>query len=329
VTTPRGTVVQRARVGLIEAVSAVVRRLPPGAIDGLALVGGELVYRLNPRRTARARRNLERVVGHLATRGLGGPRVAAAARDPRALERIVRLACRQGVHYYLDVIRTPLLDEAVVRDRLAIDTPETIEAALADGRSIIIVGLHFGAIELSARYLAIRTGRDTVAPMETLADPELQAWMVRSRGRVGVRIVGLREARRELAAALKRGEAVGLVADRDLTGGGIEVPFFGAPAPLPAGPALLLLEAEVPIYVAAVRRLPGGRYRGRLEPVEIPVGGTRRERLTEVLARTAETFERLIADAPEQWWAVFFPIWPDLEAAAGSPMRARPPEPAR
>jgi hypothetical protein len=23
-------------------------------------------------------------------------------------------------------------------------------------------------------------------------------------------------------------------------------------------------------------------------------------------------FERLVADAPEQWWAVFFPIWPDL-----------------
>jgi hypothetical protein len=25
-------------------------------------------------------------------------------------------------------------------------------------------------------------------------------------------------------------------------------------------------------------------------------------------------FERVVATAPEQWWAVFFPIWPDLEA---------------
>ena len=30
----------------------------------------------------------------------------------------------------------------------------------------------------------------------------------------------------------------------------------------------------------------------------------------------AASFERLIEDAPEQWWAVFFPIWPDLEEAA-------------
>jgi len=30
----------------------------------------------------------------------------------------------------------------------------------------------------------------------------------------------------------------------------------------------------------------------------------------------AAAFERIVRDAPEQWWAVFFPIWPDLEEAA-------------
>ena len=33
------------------------------------------------------------------------------------------------------------------------------------------------------------------------------------------------------------------------------------------------------------------------------------------MTRLAAAFETLIADAPDQWWAVFFPIWPDLEAA--------------
>ena len=28
----------------------------------------------------------------------------------------------------------------------------------------------------------------------------------------------------------------------------------------------------------------------------------------------ARAFERVVTDAPEQWWAIFFPIWPDLEA---------------
>jgi hypothetical protein len=36
------------------------------------------------------------------------------------------------------------------------------------------------------------------------------------------------------------------------------------------------------------------------------------------MTRLAAAFEDLIADAPDQWWAVFFPIWPDLEAEAGA-----------
>jgi hypothetical protein len=32
------------------------------------------------------------------------------------------------------------------------------------------------------------------------------------------------------------------------------------------------------------------------------------------MAGLAAAFERVVAVAPEQWWAVFFPIWPDLES---------------
>ena len=40
--------------------------------------------------------------------------------------------------------------------------------------------------------------------------------------------------------------------------------------------------------------------------------------MTTTMTRLAAAFEDLIADAPDQWWAVFFPIWPDLEAEAGA-----------
>jgi KDO2-lipid IV(A) lauroyltransferase len=154
--------------------------------------------------------------------------------------------------------------------------------------------------------------------METLDDPGLQAWFERSRGVTGVRIVGLREARRELRAALRRGELVGLVADRDITGGGIPVDFFGARASLPVGPGLLAIETGARVFVASVRRAERGRYRGRIEAVPVPLAGTRRERLTGFLAAEADAFERAISFAPEQWWALFQPIWPDLVADGSS-----------
>ena len=170
-------------------------------------------------------------------------------------------------------------------------------------------------MELPVLFLAFRIGR-TVTPMETIDDPALQAWFERTRGVNGVQLVGLREARRTLQDALKGGTSVGLVGDRDLTGGGIAIPFFGAPAPMPMGPAMLAVESGVPVYGMAVRRAGTGRYRGRLIPVEVPADGTRRERVTALMTGLAAAFEQLIEDAPEQWWAVFFPIWPDLEAEA-------------
>jgi KDO2-lipid IV(A) lauroyltransferase len=153
--------------------------------------------------------------------------------------------------------------------------------------------------------------------METVDDPALQAYFARTRGALGIHIVGLREARREVMAALERGEPVGLVGDRDLTGGGMPARLFGAPTSLPLGPALVAIETGAPTYGVSVRRRPGGRYVGRLDPLAIPLGGSRRERVTRFLDAEARWFERQVARAPDQWWAIFFPIWPDLEAEAG------------
>jgi KDO2-lipid IV(A) lauroyltransferase len=285
--------------------------LPERPLIGVAELAGDVWYRATPDRAAQARRNLARVVTWLAANDRGTPLARAAARDARALERLVRLAYRHAARYYLEVMRTPAIAGAELPTRIAIETPETVEAAFAAGRPAIFVGLHFGAIELPALYLASRVG-EAVGPMETLDDPELQAWFVRSRGSVGLRIVGLREARRELTAALRAGTYVGLVGDRDLTGGGTLTDLFGAPARLPLGPALLAIETGAPAYVAAVRRAGPGRYTGRLEDVDVAMDGSRRERATATTASIARAFERVIADAPEQWWAVFFPIWPDL-----------------
>jgi phosphatidylinositol dimannoside acyltransferase len=307
---------RRLRRGALRAASWLACRLPERPQIALAELAGDVWYRTTPQRAARARRNLARVAGWLATADRGTPLARAAAHDPRALERLVRLAYRHAARYYLEVARTPGMGGDEVQRRLHIETPDVVEEAFTLGRPTIFIGLHFGAIELPALLLASRVG-EAVAPMETLDDPELQAWFIRSRGSVGIRIVGVREARRELTAALREGRYVGLVGDRDLTGGGTLTELFGAPASVPLGPALLAIETGAPPYVMGVRRTTPGRYEGRLERVDVAPEGSRRERATETTASMARAFERIVEDAPEQWWAVFFPIWPDLEAADG------------
>jgi phosphatidylinositol dimannoside acyltransferase len=307
----RGTAVQRARVVGLRALSWIACRLPEGLAVAVSDVVGWLWYKLAPARAAQARRNLGRVAAALDARGQGSAQVRAAARDARVLERLVRSAFRHDARYYLEVLRVPSLRPAVFDSRVVVETPETVEAAFAGG-PVIFVSAHLGPIELPALYLAHRSGRTFVAPMETVDDPALQGWFERTRGRLGVRIVGLRAARRALQAAVRAGDPIGIVADRDVAGGGLEVPLFGSPAALPIGPALIAIETGTPLFAVGVRRLPDHRVAGRLLAVPVAADGTRRERIAATLAAMAVAFESLIADAPEQWSAVFFPIWPDL-----------------
>jgi lauroyl/myristoyl acyltransferase len=301
---------------LLLAASWLACRLPERSLFRVAGLAGDLWYRLAPKRAAQARRNLRRVCQSLAASGRGSAAVRAAATDPVALERLVRSAFRHHARYYVEVARGPGITREFVAERLQLETPELIAEAVVPGKAVLFVGLHLGSVELAVIFLAFQVG-ETVTPMETIDDPGLQAYFERTRGVAGIRLVGLREARRELTHALANGIPVGLVGDRDLTGGGIPIPLFGAPATMPMGPAMLAVETGVPTYAMTVRRATAGHFRGKLIPIEVPADGTRRERVTTTMNRLAAAFETLIADAPDQWWAVFFPLWPDLEAEAG------------
>ena len=320
---PAATLGQRLRAGLVSGGSRLLGRLPEPPLVALAEAAGEIWYRVAPGRAARGRRNLARVVAYLAANGMGGPSVRQAAADPAALERMVRRAFRHAARYYLEMARAPSMTPEFLDERLIVETPEVVAEAFRPDRPVIFVGLHFGALELPGLYLARQTGRTATVPMETIGDPALQEYIARSRGSVGVRIVDLRDARRELVAALGRGESVGIVADRNVAGGTVEVPFFGSPAPLPMGPGLLASEAGVPVFVAGVRRVSHGRYRGQLRAVAVATAGTRRERLTETMRAVARAMEETVAADPAQWWTVFFPIWPDLDPAAAGRGSAR------
>ena len=308
-----GTTVQRARVVGLRAASWIACRLPERAANRLADLAGEVWFRVAPGRADQASRNFARVMAELDRRGTA-PSARVTAGSPRALRRLVRRAFRHDARYYLDVLRVPSLTPAIFEDRVIVETPEVVEEAFSGG-PVIFASAHFGPIELPALYLAHRSGRTFVAPMETVDDPPLQAWFEQTRGSLGVRIVGLRAARRELRTALETDGFVGIVADRDVAGGGIDVPFFGASAPFPIGPALLAVETGARIYAVGVRRLDDGRVAGGLRRVVAATDGTRRQRIEATLTDLAAAFEEIIATAPEQWSGAFFPIWPDLDVA--------------
>jgi phosphatidylinositol dimannoside acyltransferase len=321
---PRRSLARRLRARALVAGSWLACRLPERPLLAVADFAGELWCRLAPDRRRRARRNLGRVARWLADRDLGTPEARAAGRDPRALSHLVRQAFRHSVRYYVQLARAPIVDRAYLDRWLVFEDEAAVLAALDAPGGKLFVGMHIGWFELPALIAATRNGRPAVVPSETISDPDLQAYLVGTRRRMGLELVELGGARRLLTAALERGETVGLLGDRDITGGGIDTELFGAPAPLAAGPALLAMETGVTPYVFGVWRTSDGVYHAALQRVPFPPEGTRRERVTAYLDAEARAFERFVAEAPEQWLAIFHPIWPDLELMPARRPASRP-----
>ena len=103
----------------------------------------------------------------------------------------------------------------------------------------IHMAMHFGSVDLSAIYGARVGPLPLTGPMEFVEAPLARAYFDRVRNDLDVTIVPLDNAAEALTGALERGEAVGIVADRNIVGRGTLVELFGGPMRLPIGPAML------------------------------------------------------------------------------------------
>jgi phosphatidylinositol dimannoside acyltransferase len=157
---------------------------------------------------------------------------------------------------------------------------------------------------------------------EELKPPEVFDLFLRHRRALGMRIVPLSEGKRLgeiLVGLLADNYALTLVADRDLTGRGVDVEMFGARRKLPAGPARLALATGAPLCPSAVFTTHQGWRCRILAPLKIEPTGNMREDVTALTRLLSAAFERSISEAPTDWH-MFQPAWDDQESSATVPI---------
>jgi KDO2-lipid IV(A) lauroyltransferase len=303
----------RVLFGLLVAGLWLVRKLPDRPLYRVAFAIGAGLYLVLPERRDRVRRNLERVCAWLVKNDMASPRVARAAREPKALERMVRAAFGHWVVTYAEAALGPRYSGTELKRRFVPVDPatsaETVAARPPGEIGLIHLSMHFGSVDLSALYGSRVGSLPLTGPMEFVGSPLARAYFERVRNELDVTIVPVDNAADALVAALERGEAVGIVGDRNIVGRGSQVELFGAPARLPIGPAMLAVGTGAPLYVQAIERTGPGEWLGHTVRLRPPDGATRREATRSILEQEARTFERIIARAPEQWTTLFFRIW--------------------
>ena len=275
--------------------AAVAQALPTGFASAAAQAAGVAAGRLSTSRRAMIARHLRRITDGQ----LEGP----------ALDAAVDRAFASYGRYWMESFRLPRLVGRDLEAAMSYEGIGHLEAARALGRGVVMAMPHLGAWDWGGAWLTA-SGFPLTVVAEALEPVELFDWFTAWRQRMGMTVVPLdRTAGSGVIAALRRGEVVGLLCDRDLIGDGVEVEFFGERTRLPGGPATLALRTGAPLLPCCVV-FEGDHHRGIVLP---PLDTSRQGRLREDVARitqdVADAMASLIRRAPEQWH-VFQPNWP-------------------
>ena len=273
--------------------AAVTSALPEGLLFAAAYLLGTAIAKVNKPRRDVVRRNLVRVV------------------DGVGIERVVDEAFRSYARYWVETLRIPKPGTAEIKRRTSVEGMDELRACVSDGRGVIFVTPHVGSWDVAGAWLASE-GFRVIAVAEELEPPALFELFRRLRRSVGVEVhpVGTASSARALLSGLREGAAIGLVADRDITGSGVMVEFFGEQTMVPTGPAVLAMRTGAPIAVGALYQRPGGRYHGViLPPIEVPKRKGDASDVRRLTERVVAGLETLIRREPGQWH-LFQPNWP-------------------
>jgi KDO2-lipid IV(A) lauroyltransferase len=180
----------------------------------------------------------------------------------------------------------------------------------AGGRGALLVTGHLGCWELLGAWCARGLPRTAVVT-GTVRNPAVDRLLQDRRRALGVEPLPRERGAGPVLRALDRGAAVGVLIDQNTRVASAPLPFLGATAPTPLGPARIARRRGVPILPAAMIREADGWVVRHLQPID-PADAASDE---ELAGRCNAALGELILRNPDQWvW--FHDRW-DLERQAG------------
>ena len=207
--------------------------------------------------------------------------------------------------YLADFIRFRKLTPEGVQENISIQGIEYLNQIKDSKRGAIMLTAHYGNWELGGAFIA-SMGIPINAVVRPVPSPALERLFHFFREQRGLKVIPLAHAGVGIIKALKRGESVALVGDRDFSGNGLPHSFFGRETSLPRGAAWFSHRTGVPIYIGFATRAPDDSFILRMYPPIDPVELGSEEAIQD---RVVSIMEETIARDPCQWF-IFDPFWP-------------------
>jgi KDO2-lipid IV(A) lauroyltransferase len=228
------------------------------------------------------------------------------------LQDLALLTYRSYARDTIDFIRSLEMSKTQFEPLMASFDARRIDALLAGGRGIILVGGHFGNWELGG--VALRTLHAYRLSVVGKAEASAAVGGIRRKMRDGLGIETI-EIGQMLDTALRIRRVLGanglvaMLLDRHLGRDRVDVRFFGRPAGFLRTPAMIGYLSGAPLLPAFMTRQPDGRFIGALgDPIVVDPGKPTEEAVALATQAFATQLEARIRATP-QFWYQFYSYW--------------------
>ena len=263
----------------------ILRWLPENFVYARANAVADYLVKRNGKSVARLRSNLARTQ----------PNITALD-----LDLLVYSGMRSALRYWCDTFRFPDWSRERILGTVTFNDESILMDAVAAGNGAIVTLPHCGNYDHAAAYFCAR-GAKIVTVAEHLKPEKLFKKFMQYRSDFGMESLPL-DGRviPTLMQRIRTGCVIALAADRDLSKSGIDVNFFGGPARMPAGPALLAIRTGAPLISAYVSYTPTGIHID-FTRMQTPTEGTETARVAALVQKSADLFAEGIAKYPQDW----------------------------
>ncbi|MFH1024628.1 MAG: lysophospholipid acyltransferase family protein [Planctomycetota bacterium] len=269
----------------------------------VALRVADLHYLFDRRARECVRKNIRRILG-------------APAPESRVRYE-TRWTFRHFGKYLGEFFRFDRFDRTFLDQYVRVEEVRHIDEALKRGKGCIALSAHFTNWELGLCNLAF-LGYPVNAIVREHVNPRVNDLFLRQRTGKGIRVFFPGAAVRSCFAALAGNEIVAILGDRDFSGKGIAVDFFGAKAVFPRGPAHLALRTGAVIIPTFFLRRSNDAFVLRFHPpIAWNPAADHETQAREIIEAYARLCEEYISRDPSLW-CVFDDFW-------GEPMRKERP----
>ncbi|MEP6938692.1 MAG: acyltransferase [Rudaea sp.] len=226
-----------------------------------------------------------------------------------------------------------LTDDQLNRFAVSVHGLEILNAQMARGKGVLLLGAHIGSFEVLRTLSAERPDVRVRAVMDLKQTPALNELLHALNPTIANNVINAGDDPGALALALheaaQSGDLIGLLADRARPGEKTSpADFLGAPAPFPLAPYVIASMLGLPVVFCAGLYRGGNRYDLYFETFADEIRLVRDQRpaqLRELAQRFATRLEHYTRLAPYNWFN-FYDFWyrpaDDIVARRGAVVRS-------